>query len=36
MNKQILIDAQLKPERDVKNRYDWKKFIKEAKVHIGL
>jgi hypothetical protein len=30
--KQILIDAKLKMEGEIKNRADWEKPIKEAKV----
>jgi hypothetical protein len=34
--KQILINAQLKMEREIKNRADWKKSIREAIVRFGL
>jgi hypothetical protein len=33
---QILTNANYKLEREVKNRADWEKSIKEAKIHIGL
>ena len=34
--KQISIDAKLKTEERSKNRADWEKSVKEAKVRIGL
>ena len=36
MCKQILIIQNYKQDRQVKNRADWEKSVKEAKVRIGL